>query len=306
MPIRTCLIYLRGLRAPFFTVTWIPVLLGGVVGFKEVGTLSESILILCLLTGFFLHLAMNMTHNYFAHLHGVSKSHPEFTCPFTGGTHRIEDPFLKPQEVYRGALSCFAISILLGIILAISTGWGLLLIGAVGLSLAYFYSAPPLQLSHRGLGEVGVGVNFGLLATVGSYYAQTQKVSAEGIWLGLSLAPLTMAILFIHQFPDAESNQSVGKRDWVVRLGKPRAARLFRWFFWLCYNWIALGVIAGVLTPWALVTLLSVPFSFKTIRMVENRFANTSELLAASRAVLTVFLAIGLLLIIAYLMEGLS
>ena len=109
---------------------------------------------------------------------------------------------------------------------------GALAVGLSGLFLGYFYTARPLRLvARRGLGELAIFLAFGPLLTLGTAYA----ISSETIGflsnefymllsLGVPFGFLTTNILYINQFPDAESDAKTGKNHLVVTLGK-KAAR---------------------------------------------------------------------------------
>jgi 1,4-dihydroxy-2-naphthoate octaprenyltransferase len=53
----------------------------------------------------------------------------------------------------------------------------ILVLGAIGLVSGVFYTGEPLNWAKRGFGELVVGLNFGVLMTLGAYYVQTQSFS---------------------------------------------------------------------------------------------------------------------------------
>jgi 1,4-dihydroxy-2-naphthoate polyprenyltransferase len=100
--------------------------------------------------------------------------------------------------------------------------------------LAWFYSAPPVALHSRGLGEVttaivvtGLTPLCGFLGTAGGWTPGAPMLPVLGLTL-LPLAALQFAMLLTIEFPDAAGDAAVGKRTLVVRWGAPWAAAVCR------------------------------------------------------------------------------
>jgi 1,4-dihydroxy-2-naphthoate polyprenyltransferase len=103
-------------------------------------------------------------------------------------------------------------------------GIGLFWIGLAGLAIGWAYSAPPLKLNSRGLGELSVAAGF-LLIVAGADYVQRGDFAALPWLIGLPYALLVTNILYINQFPDRRADLLAGKRHWVARLRPEIAAR---------------------------------------------------------------------------------
>ncbi len=93
--------------------------------------------------------------------------------------------------------------------------------------LAWFYSAPPLRLHSRGLGEVTTAVIVTLLTPLVGYVLQTGEIALLPLLAAAPLCCLQTAMLLSIEFPDAEGDRQVGKRTLVVRLGGQTAAYLY-------------------------------------------------------------------------------
>jgi 1,4-dihydroxy-2-naphthoate octaprenyltransferase len=126
---------------------------------------------------------------------------------------------------------------------------GVLLLAQV---LAWFYSAPPLVLHSRGLGEAATAVVVTGLTPLVAFMLQSGDlhVAAQGVRaLALALIPLLglqFAMLLAIEFPDAVGDAATGKRTLVVRLGGMRAAALLRAILVVVYGSIPLLVRAGM------------------------------------------------------------
>ena len=75
------------------------------------------------------------------------------------------------------AIVFYAAAVVLGVILTILKGPIIVVFGLAGLISGYFYTAPPIRFAHHGLGEIVVGLNFGFLIGIGTYYVQAGAVS---------------------------------------------------------------------------------------------------------------------------------
>jgi 1,4-dihydroxy-2-naphthoate octaprenyltransferase len=103
----------------------------------------------------------------------------------------------------------------------------ILWLGVVGTALAYFYNAPPVRLSYRGLGEAAVALVYGPMIVSGTVLVQRGAVEPGVVAASAALGILIAAFLWVNQFPDYHADRSTGKRNWVVRLGRESAARVF-------------------------------------------------------------------------------
>lgn len=147
-----------------------------------------------------------------------------------------------------------------GLLLALHSGGGLVLIGAAGLFLAWAYSAPPLALMARGLGEVAVALAWWLVV-LGADYVQRRQFFVIPAATAASFALLAANILLANGFPDAAADARVGKKTLVVRLGARRAAWAYLLIALLAHGWLALAVWLLIPPARALWGLASLPLS---------------------------------------------
>ena len=109
-----------------------------------------------------------------------------------------------------------ALSSAIGLYFALSGRPAVVLFGLAGLILGFIYTGPPFRLANRGLGEVAVGVAFGVGIVCGSAYVQAGYVPLIAVWASLPVSVLVGLLLFINGFQDAESDSEVSKRTAVV------------------------------------------------------------------------------------------
>jgi 1,4-dihydroxy-2-naphthoate octaprenyltransferase len=177
---------------------------------------------------------------------------------WSGGSRVLAEERLAPTVALAAALCLTAVALLgtMALGLVVRPGWptfGLLLLA---LGLAWGYSAPPLRLHSRGLGELSVAVLVAGLTPLVGFYLQSGRLAALPL---LAVAPLCLfqfAMLLAIEFPDAAGDAAAGKRTLVVRHGR-RAARLYIVVLILAYAILPLLVTAGL--PWPVAVALLLP-----------------------------------------------
>jgi 1,4-dihydroxy-2-naphthoate octaprenyltransferase len=172
---------------------------------------------------------------------GVS---PEDRSPFSGGKRVLVDGLLTRGQTAAIAAVGYAVGAAAGLAIVFGREPGVLVLGVIGLACAFFYHAPPVKLSYRGLGEVAVGLCYGPLIACGTYLVQRGRVSSEILFASVPLGLLIAAFLWINEFPDYSADLRADKRTLVVRLGRPRSAVVFA------------GLVGAALTIQALLPLV--------------------------------------------------
>ena len=152
---------------------------------------------------------------------------PEDRTPFSGGKRVLVDRLLTRRQTVAIAAISYLAGIAIGLAIATLRGPEVLWIGLLGVGCAYFYHAPPVQLSYRGMGELVVGLCYGPLICSGAYVVQRQEIAATPLWVSLPLGILIAAFLWINELPDYEADRTSGKYTLVVLLGRRRASRIF-------------------------------------------------------------------------------
>ena len=164
-----------------------------------------------------------------------------------------------------------------GLLLAWVTGGGLLLLGLAGLALGWAYSAPPLKLMSRGLGELTVALTWGLIVVGADQVQRREWLLLPGI-AALGFALLMANILLINGHPDAASDAAVGKRTLVVRLGARASAGLYLLIALLAHGWLVGATWLGWLPAPALAGLASLPLSLAASGLLWQRADRPSTL----------------------------
>jgi 1,4-dihydroxy-2-naphthoate octaprenyltransferase len=243
-PPRDGRLLLRMTRPAFLTVTAVACLLGLSTAAACTGGLKVPRALATLLLALVAHAGANVLNDYFDARNGADAANDQGLFPFTGGSRLIQTGAVSVADTGRWAAFLLLALIPLGLWLAVLSGPGLLAIGAAGLLLAWAYSAPPLALMSRGLGEAAVALAWWLVV-IGADYTQRGHFFIIPAVAAVSFALLLANILLINGFPDAESDARVGKRTLVVRLGPAPAAGLYLGLALLAHGWLAVERLAA-------------------------------------------------------------
>jgi 1,4-dihydroxy-2-naphthoate octaprenyltransferase len=164
-------------------------------------------------------------------------------------------------QVRNAAFISFAVAACAGLALAFATSWWLIAVGAVCIAAAWGYTGGKNPYGYIGLGELFVFIFFGLVATVGSFYVQTEEITGQSILAGVIVGSLACAILVINNVRDRAKDEVVGKRTLAVRLGDKNSRILYSALVIAPYL-----LTAGFATPWTLLTLLTLPMTISILK----------------------------------------
>lgn len=295
--------WVRVTRTPFLQASIIPVAVAGAIAFKD-GALEPLPFLLAVFAIIFIHLGVNTANDYYDHLQKTDELNPRPT-PFSGGSRVIQEKLEKPTTVLAVSIACFIIGVTLGsYVVYLRWETPLLVIGLAGVILGFFYTAPPLKLVYRGLGELTVFILLGPLAVLGGYYAAAGKFSSEALYASIPVGIWVMLILLVNEFPDAESDRQAKKNHLVVLLGKESAAKLYAFFAYASFTFTALAVAFSLLPVAALSVLAAFTGAFTAIKyLLKNPLAE--DYLPAQVATIKTDLNAGLLLTAAFILTGL-
>lgn len=250
----------RMTRPGFLVITAVACVLGTSVAalcghgpdrWKALATLTLAML---------MHAAGNVLNDYHDALNGADEANARGLFPFTGGARLIQNGEVTVDDTHQLAKALLIFLIPCGLLLAVKSGGGLMVLGLAGVLLAWSYSAPPLALMKRGMGEFTVALTWGLVV-VGADYVQRGQFFVIPAAVAMSYALLVGNILLINGFPDACADAQVGKRTLVVRLGARRAAWLYFGMSLIAYAWLVIGVQLFIHPEPALWGLCAAPLS---------------------------------------------
>ena len=270
-------LWVRMARPGFLVVTAIGCVLGMASAQAAGAFTSAALACVTVVLALMLHAAANMLNDHADAINGADAANTQGLYPFTGGSRMVQTGQVDAQDMHRVAWVLLTLVAVAGVWLAARTGWALLGLGLAGMALGWVYSMPPLALMARGLGEVAVGLAWGLVV-VGADYVQRGQFSWQTAAVAAGFAALVANILIGNGFPDAPSDAAVGKRTMVVRLGTQRAAMMYLGLALWAHGALAAWVALHVLAPTALWGLASLPLSLVAVALLWRHHAQPQRL----------------------------
>ncbi len=297
-------------RAPFLTAVIIPILIGAawVSALGLASPFPYGAFFTALFAGIFLHVSANTFNDYFDWTSGTDPNNNDYFLPYTGGSRSLELGLINERSLLIVASVSLLISSILGYILYLQVGIGMLYFGLAGAFFTVFYTAPPLRLAaRRGLGELSVGLSFGPLAVAGTVFALTGSVSLNDYLVGVPIGLLTIAILWINEFPDIESDLAAGKATLVATLGRKSARYgyllLMIAAFGLAVYWT---LVTGIFPIGALLILGAAPMAYSASKVLMAEYAERT-LVRANASTIQLHMIGGLLMAVGlFLSEPIS
>lgn len=211
---------------------------------------------LALKVGVWLQIGVNFANDYSDGVKGTDANR-------VGPTRLVASGLASAKSVKSAAYISFLIASIAGLWLALLTSPILIAIGVLAIAAAWGYTGGKNPYGYNGLGELSVFIFFGLVATVGTFYAQTEKVTVLSFIVAIPMGALACAILAVNNIRDRAQDELVGKRTVAVRLGDAKARRAF----------VALLVLAhtaaiATFIPAAMITLLAAPLTYSISKVV--------------------------------------
>jgi len=284
---------------PFsFPASVIPALLGGLVAVVHAGVrLKVGDYILAAAGAAAVHAAANLLADYFDFRTGVDSVE-------TQGASRgmLVSGRMTPREALLASGLLWLLTGLLAAYFVWRAGAVLLPVIAGGLVIGAGYTAAPLKLKYRALGDACVFLTFGVGITLGAYTVQAGHLAWTPVFYSLPIAVLIWAILHSNNLRDIETDRRARIRTLAMLLGRDRSRRLYVLLLAAAYALVVGFVLAGLYVMPALATLLSLPLAIGAMRQV----VDTEATPAAPAAWVTLDIrtaqlqmAFGLLLVVA-------
>jgi 1,4-dihydroxy-2-naphthoate octaprenyltransferase len=290
--------YLVATRPAFLLVTFVGVLVGWASAFAAGAAIRPAAALLTMVFALVAHAGANVVNDYYDSVSGCDDHNDERVFPFTGGSRFIQNGVLTAREIQVFGYCLLAAVIPPGLWLTYSSGSGLLVIGAAGLVVGWAYSAPPLKLQARGLGEFAIAAGW-TLVVVGSDFVQRGAFDFAPFAAGVGYALLVANVLYINQFPDRSADARAGKRTVVVRLGAAKARWGYAAIALLSYLWTLTMILAGRLPLAAMLSLLPAIASWSALNVLWGAAERPQQLAPALKLTILAAAAQGLLMALA-------
>jgi len=227
--------------------------------------------VLALTVGIWLQIGVNFANDYSDGIKGTDDDR-------VGPIRLVASGLASANSVKRAALVSFLIASIAGLWLSLLTSFVLIPIGLICIAAAWGYTGGKNPYGYRGFGEISVFIFFGIVATVGSFYVQTEKITLMSFIVAIPMGALSCAILTVNNIRDLDKDKFAGKRTFAVRVGDSKARRIY-------VSLLILAHIAAVATfiPATLLTLIAAPLTFTLSKLVLSQASGASLIPALSR-----------------------
>lgn len=271
-----------------------PVLAGTALGVHQ-GAIRPLAGLAALVIALAMQLGVNFANDYSDFIRGAD------TQRRVGPVRAASSGIVPPHQVRLAAIASFGAAALFGVVLSLATDWRLLIAGAACLLAGWLYTGGPRPYGYLGLGELFVFIFFGLVATLGTVYVESLRITPLAVLFACSLGFLATAILVLNNLRDMETDAAAGKRTLATLIGRDRTLYLLLALVALAFT-MPVGGIVSHLAAWTVVlVLLAIPLAAAPVRAA---FATTSppalvvalKRMAAAELVFALLVTAGLIL----------
>ena len=240
--------WIQGARPKTLPAAVAPVLVGTALAFPNPNYVNA---LLALIVSLSLQIGVNFANDYSDGIRGTDAER-------VGPLRLVGSGLAKASAVRNTAFSCFLIAAIAGLYLSSRSSLWLILIGALAIGAAWGYTGGNNPYGYRALGEVSVFLFFGVVAVLGTYYVQSQKITFLAICASFPIGAFACAILVMNNLRDRAKDLEVGKNTLAVRLGD-RATRIL--YLSLLMSGGLIGALTAISRPWALLVIITLPVS---------------------------------------------
>ena len=277
-------------RPRTLTAAVTPVVVGTALAVRA-KALNPPLAIAALVAAVLIQIGANLANDLFDFRKGAD-------TPDRQGPPRVTSAgWLSPRSVEIGMWLTFGLAALFGLYLVYAGGWPILAIGVASILAGLAYTGGPVPLGYVGLGDLLVFIFFGLVAVGGTYYLQARALVPPVFWAASAIGALTTNILVVNNVRDADTDRAAGKRTLAVLLGREAARGEYAALVLVAYATPFVLWLVFQMSPWVLLTLLSLPLAVRLARVVltatdgpvlNRTLAATAQLVAVYGALLAV------------------
>ncbi|MET3196588.1 1,4-dihydroxy-2-naphthoate polyprenyltransferase [Bacillus sp. OAE603] len=247
------------LRPHTLTAAFIPVAIGSILAHID-DSFHTLLFIAMLVASLLIQAAANMINEYYDYKRGLDH---EGSVGIGGAIVRDG---IKPSTVLQLAFTFFGISVLLGIYICMQSSWWIAVIGIICMTAAYLYTGGPYPIAYTPFGELVAGFFMGVVIIGITYYIQAGSVPTKILLLSLPTSITIGAILTANNIRDLDNDKENGRKTLVILLGKKNSIIFIGSMFVIAYALVVAFVIAKLMTPFVLISLLSIPLAIKATK----------------------------------------
>jgi len=224
---RKSIAWLKAIRLQFYPMTFMAYAAGALGARNNNYGFDRPIFWIGYAWLFFAEVTTVLSNEYFDY---YSDRQNKLFGPFNGGSRVIVDKLIDFKEMRMGIFISLLLSII-SVVFLFSRLEGSLrstaLITVAFFLLAISYTAPPVKLSYRSLGELTVGITHSFAVVLCGYLFQGGRITDSfSWWLSLPLFLSVLPSIILAGIPDYAADKFAGKKTIAVRLGTIKAVQL--------------------------------------------------------------------------------
>ena len=275
--------YVHGARPKTLSAAVVPVALGSTLAYWYLNEMSKdeteirfsiAVLIGCAVVSLFLQIGVNYANDFSDGVKGVDENR-------VGPMRLVGSGKASSRSVFVAMIISFSIASIAGIFVASQSTWWFVAIGVACLALAWFYTGSKHSYGYYGFGELAAFICFGLVATVGTFFALTSSFAVEPIFAGVLTGLFSVAILLANNIRDIKTDLASGKKTLAARMGAKSAKQVFMAvFFFVALSIFLLGL--SIPLVWLSIILLALAIPIIKMMLAESEAVRYIEILVAT------------------------
>lgn len=288
-------VWLRVVRIRFLLASVIAVSVGLSIHWWKTNSIDVIAGALTMAGVMALHASVDLLNDYWDFKRGIDTSTKR--TKMSGGTGVLPEGLLKPKSVYRTGIAFLIIGSIIGAYFITTDGIIIAAILGFAVLSIYFYST---KIVDSGLAEFFVAVK-GIMIVLGTYFIQSNQITAESIVGGVIIGVLSSLVLFITSFPDYDADKSKGRKTLVIVLGKEKASKFFWLFPTISFGLVIFGVFSGLFPVFCLMALTTIPLILIAGRGLKTNYDSIENLVPFMSKTLLYSRITGILFFIGFL-----
>jgi 1,4-dihydroxy-2-naphthoate octaprenyltransferase len=240
------------------------------------------------------HAAANLYNDYFDTRYQVDQ-------PDSPTARYRPQPILTgmftPAQLLTQATVLSGITILIGLILSFGRSMLIFWIGLIGFGACLFYTAAPVKYKYRAWGEFFVFLMWGPLMFEGAYAVQRQALSLKAFYVSIPFGILVGLVLLANNLRDIAYDSRQGIKTIGILIGSRQGLFLYAGLILAVYLYVIGMVVLGILSPWGLLVLLSLPKAISLLKSFMEKIPEAADAVTAQlNTIFGILLIVGLIL----------
>lgn len=198
--------------------------LGALLAIENGFTFNPGLFLFGYAIFFFGHLSVHFSNDYFDR----EADRAAQRTPVSGGSGVLVDQPELANLALMIAILLLGASMVTAIAFTVFYSFSLwfLLFAVLGGLLGWFYTAPPLKLVHRGLGEASTALAIGFIMPGMGYYVMSGRIDLWFVVLSLPLICYGLYFIVTVEMPDIDSDRASGRVNLLVNFGLRNGTRV--------------------------------------------------------------------------------